>query len=175
MKGSDSETGRLFFLLAERRQKMIEMKHPTLGIMVREDGYVYKVSGRSKSYVWTNGSLLPNGYYLVSIKGKSYLVHRLVAETFIPNPENKPTVDHINRIRTDNRVQNLRWATRKEQVENTKAVDRELSKYGVRKCDNPREWLKQHMREYREAHREEYNEYIRNYMRKYNERKKLQQ
>lgn len=45
-------------------------------------------------------------------------VHRLVSETFIPNPDNKPTVDHVNRNRKDNRVENLRWASQKEQTEN---------------------------------------------------------
>jgi hypothetical protein len=45
---------------------------------------------------------------------KSFQIHRLVAEHYIPNPENKREVDHINRIRGDNRVENLRWATHSE-------------------------------------------------------------
>ena len=50
-------------------------------------------------------------------------IHRLVAETWIPNPDNLPTVDHLNRIKHDNRVENLRWADGTEQN-----VNREIRK-----------------------------------------------
>lgn len=45
-------------------------------------------------------------------------IHRLVAITFIPNPDNLPTVDHIDRNKTNNHVSNLRWATHEQQMAN---------------------------------------------------------
>ena len=81
-----------------------------------------------KSYISNSGYLLVGLYKQQRCYKK--LVHRLVAEAFIPNPENKPCVDHINTIRTDDTVclnedgsinyekTNLRWTTRKENINN---------------------------------------------------------
>ena len=55
-------------------------------------------------------------------------VHRVVAIAFIPNPENKRVVDHINNIRSDNRLENLRWTTQSENCINipTRAKNRHI-------------------------------------------------
>lgn len=61
---------------------------------------------------------LKNGYLMVCLrkdnKRKMFGVHRLVATTFIPNPENKPQVNHINGRKIDNCVSNLEWNTHSE-------------------------------------------------------------
>ena len=58
---------------------------------------------------------LNGGYIFIRLPGKySGMVHRIVAQTFVPNPENKPEVNHINGIKTFNWYKNLEWATRQE-------------------------------------------------------------
>ena len=63
-----------------------------------------------------------DGYCKIGLckDGKKYtkLIHRLLAEIFIPNPENKQFIDHKNHIRNDNRLENLHWVTKKENNQN---------------------------------------------------------
>lgn len=56
------------------------------------------------------------GYSRIKLYGKKYMVHRLVAEAFVPNPENKPEVNHKNGNRSDNNAKNLEWVTRIENI-----------------------------------------------------------
>jgi len=72
-------------------------------------------------------SLGTHGYYHVCLwhdgKQKIFKIHRLLAMLFIPNTDLKKEVDHINRIRTDNRLENLRWASSSEQKLNQNLKD----------------------------------------------------
>ena len=97
----------------------------------------YKISnfGRvfsKKINTFITGRPIPQGYYqvrLYNIYGyKDVLIHRLVAEYFVPNICFGTEVDHINKDRTDNRASNLRWVSRKENLQN---ISKEKRKRGV--------------------------------------------
>ena len=84
---------------------------------------LYQVSnlGRIKSIkrnIFLKAHTNSKGYLVVSLSKNNslstYRIHRLVAETFIPNLENKPQVNHINGIKSDNRIDNLEWCTNSE-------------------------------------------------------------
>lgn len=90
----------------------------------------------ARSRVLVANGVASNGYPTVglykpgeSVGSHTYTVHSLIAKTFIPNPEKKPTVNHKNGIKTDNRVDNLEWATYSE---NNIHAYRVLNKGGVR-------------------------------------------
>lgn len=79
------------------------------GYKITKDGNIWS----NYNEKWKTTSIC-NGYEIVLLNGKNMAVHRLVAITFIPNPENKPYVNHIDSDKTNNKVENLEWVTQKE-------------------------------------------------------------
>lgn len=110
-------------------------RHPRLNIWIREDGLIYLPQSYRRAAHWTAGSVSTRGYRTVGVNNKNYRVHRLVAETYIPNPNGYPTVDHIDRNTANNSVDNLRWADHRMQRDNSSQV-LNRSDYGARACDD---------------------------------------
>ena len=83
--------------------------------LIYDDGRVYSKNKNTFLKQHDNG----NGYKWCWLynngKKKHFYIHILVGLHYLPNPNDYPTIDHINRKRNDNRVENLRWATRTEQ------------------------------------------------------------
>lgn len=127
-----------------------------------KDGIRFVKLQRVKEYAYA---------YLPAIKGMRG-VHRLLALAFIPNPENKPCIDHIDRDRTNNSLDNLRWVSYAENAENQDRVDQSIEKYGVRESGDRhaynssyakvnREKLTEKHRKWAAANREHCNAYAR--------------
>lgn len=111
-----------------------------------------RVKALDKSYMICNSSWVHakekllklkkiRGYLVAELnhRGRTqrYQAHRLVALAFIPNPGNKPHIDHINTIRDDNRVENLRWVTPSENAANPITRQRQLAIEHPTGRDNP--------------------------------------
>ncbi len=123
---------------------------------VTESGEVSASSGdrrwKKKPYIHQRG------YVYIRTSNGNYQLHRLVASAFIPNPENKPTVNHKNGVKTDNRVQNLEWCTYKENNEHAIAngFSRKFGKnegnikYSIEQCQKVADRVRSGMK-YKEA------------------------
>lgn len=80
-----------------------------MNIEISKDGESLFVDGKKRKI-----STHHSGYKRVNIKGKHFSIHRLMAEKYLPNPEKKEQVNHINGNRGDNRIENLEWVSRSE-------------------------------------------------------------
>lgn len=85
-----------------------------------QSGLEISTYGRArKGHFYYQFSKNQGGYNIISSTVTELPIHRLVALTFLPNPENKPVVDHIDRVRHNNHISNLRWATYEENAKNS--------------------------------------------------------
>jgi hypothetical protein len=85
------------------------------------------------------------GYFAIALfkdnKQTSCRIHRLVARTYVPNPENKSQINHINGVKTDNRIENLEWCTHQENVTHAWKTGLKKSHVGQKGSSNSRALL----------------------------------
>lgn len=139
-------------------------QHKPSGLWVSDTGLVCMppVKGRggtrSRTFYWTRGWLKPDGYRMVTWQKKRYHVHRMVLETFGPPPgEGRHIVDHINRKRDDNRIDNLRWANHRENMLNSPKCDNALFSPAGIHTGTP-EGKRKYSRRYYETHPDMFRE-----------------
>jgi hypothetical protein len=86
---------------------------------INEIGLVYDTKLKKYITIYDNGRGYKNVDICLNGKRQKSYIHRLVAEAFLPNPENKKTVNHINGIKSDNRLENLEWMTQSENIKHS--------------------------------------------------------
>ncbi len=94
--------------------------------LIYPSGKVYSKVSKRYLKAWLSNT----GYYCYTIQKCNKQIHRLLAEHFIENPDNKPFVDHIDRNRKNNKLNNLRWVSASENGQNTGV--RKNNKIGIK-------------------------------------------
>lgn len=106
-------------------------KVSSLGYVLRVDYVYYREDGvkQTKKQKKLGGSkLTPKGYMRVRLDGKTKFIHQIIAENFIPNPNNLPQINHIDGNKLNNNSNNLEWVTNQENRDH--AVKNRLIAYG---------------------------------------------
>ena len=110
-----------------KEEKEVFIEHQS-GLYVSNKGQVFVPKSGKRQEHFTFGSDTNNGYKQVLYKRKNYLVHRLVAESFLPNPNNYPMVNHKDENKTNNNVTNLEWCTQQYNVNYGTGIERSARK-----------------------------------------------
>lgn len=138
------------------------------GVFIDNNCNIYSTKRNGKIYAipWSqggrNGAYYKIAYYPVNENWerlphngnqRKAFVHRIIATAFVPNPDNKQTVDHVNRNSHDNNPDNLRWATQSEQMRNRGVSEVCKEKFGIYRYENPKVYSMLYKRYRRRQHR----------------------
>ena len=96
----------------------------------------YQIRRKSNKRIVKESIHKSSGYIRCMLNQKQKYKHDILAMQFIPNPNNYNEVDHINRIRTDNRIENLRWVSRSSNMKNKLSHINQIYNYVDKISDN---------------------------------------
>jgi len=125
-------TGNMFHSISLPGESWISAKGKPLNYFVSNMGRLLTTSqfGAKGRIAVMQPSLDGSGYLRTVVGGKTTKMHRLVAQTWIENPEGKPEVNHIDNNRANNQITNLEWVTHRENVMHSHRQGRAANKQG---------------------------------------------
>ena len=135
--------------MAEAKSEIVFVPVPGFeewSLYATREGHLYRKKEKKGEIIFREIGTKNSKYMRFTVRNNGTILrgynHVLIARTFIDNPDNKPYVDHINRDRSDNRVDNLRWVTSQENSFNRKKQEGTSSEYiGVSLDQSCDKWL----------------------------------